>query len=129
MRTLFVLSLAALAAAAPAASADRTKDEQALASATAGRTAGKPLTCFQRTRSQSDFQAAGRSLIFRISPRLNYVNELTPGCDGGGPRRTYVLRSPSSQYCEGDIVEMVDPLNGATLGSCTLGKFVPYERP
>jgi hypothetical protein len=128
MRTLFVLSLAVLAAA-PAASAERTKDVQALAAATEGRTAGKPLACLMRSRIQNDFQDAGRHLIFRVSPRLTYVNELTRGCEAGGLRRTYVLRSPSSQYCEGDIVEVVDPLAGGMTGSCTLGKFVPYERP
>jgi hypothetical protein len=128
MRTLVALSLAALAAA-PAASADRTKDAQALAAATAGRTQGEAISCLQRSRSDNDFKAAGRHLIFRVSPRLTYVNELTPGCDVGDPRQAFVLRSPATRACEGDIVQTVDPLGGAGGGACSLGKFVPYTRP
>lgn len=127
MRGLMVLSLAVLAAA-PAASADRTKDVEALARATAGRIAGEPMTCLTRGRTD-DFQLAGHYLIFRVSPRLTYVNELSPGCEVGGPHRALVFRTPSSQLCEGEIAEAVDPTGGATTGSCTVGKFVPYERP
>lgn len=128
MRGLVFLSMAVFAVA-PAASADRTKDVQALAAATAGRTQGEPVSCLQRSRSDNDFQAAGGHLIFRVSPRLTYVNELSPGCDVGGPRQAFVFRSPASRYCEGDIVESIDPMGGAAGGACSLGKFVPYTRP
>lgn len=126
MRAVIVLSLAALAAA-PAASADRTKDVEALAHATAGRTAGAPVDCVWRGRTD-DFQVAGRYLIFRVSPRLTYVNEVGLGCTVGQPRAALVFRSTSSRMCEGEIAQAVDPLGGATGGGCALGKFVPYER-
>lgn len=127
MRGLLIL-VAAVLAAAPAASADRTKDAAALARATAGRVAGAPVDCLDRRRS-NDFQIAGRNLIFRVSPRLTYVNQVSPGCEIGAPRQALVFRSPSSQLCRGDIAESVDPVAGAGLGSCALGQFVPYERP
>ena len=127
MRILITLSLAVLAAA-PAASADRTKDVEALTRATDGRTAGAPVACITRGRTD-DFQVAGRHLIFRVSPRLTYVNELSQGCEAGQPRSALVFRSTSSRLCEGEIAEAVDPLGGAAGGACSLGKFVPYERP
>lgn len=125
MRILIALSLAALAV--PAASADRTKDAETLNRATAGRTAGTPVACITRGRTD-DFQLAGRHMIFRVSPRLTYVNDLSPGCEIGQPRSALVFRSTSSRLCEGEIAEAIDPLGGAAGGACSLGKFVPYER-
>ena len=129
MRTLLILSAAVLAAA-PAASADRSKDAAAIARATAGRTAGTPVDCITRTRTGGDFQVAGRTLIFKSDSRVTYLNEVSPGCNTGLSRQTLVFRSIStSRLCKGEIAEAVDPLGGAAGGSCTLGQFVPYTRP
>lgn len=126
MRVLLGLTAAALAAA-PAASTDRTKDDAALARVTAGRTAGTPVDCIDRGRSD-DFHVAGRHLIFRARARVAYVSELTPGCPTGS-RQALVFRSISSRICRGEIAESVDLLGSAAGGSCTVGVFVPYERP
>lgn len=122
------LALAALAlAAVPAMSADRPKDEVALERAIAGRVAGTPVDCITRPRT-ADFQVAGRYLIFRVDSRTTYVNQVSAGCEGGAPRQALVFRSISSRLCAGEIALSVDPLGGATGGSCTLGQFVPYKR-
>lgn len=125
MRVLLGLTAAVLATA-PAASADRSKDEAALARATAGRTAGEPVACIPRGRSDG-FQVAGRHVIFRAAGGVTYVSELSPGCPAGA-RQALVFRSISSRICQGEIAESVDPLGGAAGGSCSLGPFVPYER-
>jgi len=123
------LALAAVAlVAVPAMSADRPKDEVALERAIAGRVAGPPVACITRPRT-ADFQVAGRNLIFRVNARTTFVNQVSPGCEGGSPRQTLVFRSISSRLCAGEIAQSVDPLGGAAGGSCTLGQFVPYERP
>lgn len=127
MRVLPALTAAALAAV-PAASTVRTKDDAELARATAGRTAGKPIDCIARNRTD-DFAVVGSAMIFRQTSRTTYVNRLSPGCDKRSLRSTLVFRSPSSQLCRGEIVEAVDPQSGVTWGSCTVGQFVPYDRP
>jgi len=111
--------------AAPAASIDRPKDAERFERAVAGKIAGAPVNCIDRRRS-SDFSVAGRYAIFRASPALTYVNEMSPGCDPGLSRQALIFRSTSSQLCRGEIAEAVDPLGGASGGSCTLGEFVPY---
>jgi len=120
-----ILAVAAIGVAAPAASNDRPKDVEKFQKAVAGKTAGAPVDCIERRRS-SDFSRAGRYVIFRPSPALTYVNELSPGCDTGAIRETLTFRSTSSQLCRGEIAIAVDPLGGAAGGSCTLGEFVPY---
>lgn len=128
MRTLLILSAAVLAAA-PAASADRSKDAAAVDRATAGRTAGKPIDCITRARTGDDFQVAGRTLIFRSNSRTTYLNEVSPGCDTKLSQQALVFRSISSRLCRGEIAQVVDLMGGAGGGSCTLGQFVPYTRP
>lgn len=122
------LALLILLGAAPAGSADRPKDAKALARATAGRSAGAPIDCITRSRTE-EFQVAGRHLIFHLNSGITYINEVSPGCEAGGPRQTLVFRSASSRLCRGEIALSVDPLGGAAGGSCALGRFVPYERP
>lgn len=120
-----LFAVAVVLIAAPAASIDRPKDAERFEKAVAGKTAGAPVDCIDRRRG-SDFSLAGRYAIFRTNSSLTYVNELSPGCEPDLSRRTLIFRSTSSQLCRGEIAEAVDPLGGASGGSCTLGQFVPY---
>jgi hypothetical protein len=127
MRLVLPLLLAALAAA-PAASADRTKDAETLADATQGRTAGSPVDCITLGRAY-DFRNAGDHLVFKVRSNLTYVAPVAPGCDISSPRKAIVFNTPTGRICRGDVARVVDPLGGAGGGSCTIGAFVPYTRP
>lgn len=127
MRMVLPLLAAALAAA-PAASADRSKNAEAVAGATQGRAAGSPVDCITLGRAY-DFSNAGDHLIFKVNSRLTYVAPVAPGCDVSSPRKSIVFNTPTGRICRGDVARVVDPLGGAGGGSCTIGAFTPYTRP
>lgn len=125
----FAFPLAALAlAAAPALSADRAADDAALARATAGLVAGKPVSCIDR-RLSGTMTSVGGKLAFRRGPTRLYVNDAATGCDTRFLGRTLVFRSISPQMCRGDIADVRDLTTGATFDTCVLGDFTPYAKP
>ena len=53
------------------------------------------------------------------------------GCNGiGGGNYALVTRQyGTADLCSGDIAQVVDTVNGISVGSCVCGEFTPYVRP
>jgi len=124
------LLLAALAATSSAKSPDAQKPdpqaEKELATALAGKVPGKPIDCVSTFRGNSLHAVGEHTILFRVSKKLVYRNEVLGSC-GGFAGDALVVHIQSDQYCRGDIANMVDLTTGTWHGSCTLGQFVPYS--
>ena len=125
MRIALVLCLAALAVA-PAA-AKRDDPETQLAKALAGRTAGKPTDCITQLRSNDSTTIPGVGIIYQIGS-TRYLNRFEGGCPILRQDTGIITRTPTSQLCRGDIVQVRDFVVGITYGSCSFGQFTPYEK-
>ncbi len=120
------LAAAACTPAEPLALTPGQEDD--LAAATQGRTAGAPVDCVN-LRDLGDNRSIGEgAVLFRTTTSGTiYVNRPAGGCpDLEG--RTMVVRTPSTRLCRGDIVNVVDPVSRSSFGSCALGDFTPYTR-
>lgn len=93
----------------------------------AGKVAGAPARCLPTYRS-SDMTVIDEDTILFRDGRTVYVNRPIGGCNGLG-RSGYALvtRSFGSSLCSGDIARVADLTAGITVGSCSLGDFVPYR--
>ena len=126
-----------LAAAATSLVACETTDSQpeqrsAAAQATydrllAGKTAGRPAKCLPLQRSNDMVVIDDDTILYRDG-RTTYVNKPLGSCSLLS-RGSYALvtRSIGSQLCRGDIGTVTDMTSGTTVGSCSLGDFVPYR--
>lgn len=124
--TLLVLALSACAVGPePKAELD-AKEAKELALALEGKVAGKPVSCVS-IHPSANLQAVGdRTLVYRVSKRLVYRNDLIGACHGLRHGDALVTQVWGSQYCRGDIAHAVDLTSGIWGGSCALGAFVPY---
>ena len=68
-------------------------------------------------------------LLYRVSGRLIYRNDLIGGCTGLGRGDTLIIKPTGSQYCRGDIARSADLAIGSITGGCALGSFTPYRTP
>ena len=95
---------------------------------TAGKVAGPRLTCLPSTLRSPRMTAIDDStVVFEGTGSRTYVNQLRSPC--GNLRSgfyTLVTRTSGSSLCSGDIAEVADLRTGITVGSCSLGDFVPY---
>jgi hypothetical protein len=100
-----------------------------LAAAIEGRTAEAPQNCVP-TRDLRGNRSAGEGAIIFDSPSRNliYVNRPAAGCPEIHSGLALKTRTPSTQLCRGDIVEVFDPVSGFSRGGCGLGEFTPYRR-
>ena len=133
MRLLPLLLVAAVAGCNTAPTADMaafTAAEQSrLASLTAGKVAGTPISCLPSHRSNDMIVVGDNTLVFRESASRIYVNTVNGGCPYLGGRYALVTRNPTGSLCRGDIAQLADLTTGTTAGSCVLGDFVPYTTP
>ena len=98
-----------------------------LAEELSGRQAGPPQACVQLTQLRGNRGIGSEVVLFEGVGDRVYVNRPAGGCRlriG----ETLVTRTPSNRLCRGDIVQIVNVPTGP-VGSCTLGEFVPYDRP
>lgn len=102
-------------------------DRAALAQALAGRTAGQPQSCINATASRTSRTIDREGILFGTGSRI-YLNRPRDGCPQLREGRALVTRTPTGQLCSGEIVRIVDPVNGINYGACSLGEFVPYDR-
>lgn len=95
----------------------------------AGKVAGEPTACINRL-PQSDLRVISDSvLLYRVSSRLIYRNDVIGRCTGLQRGDTLITQSYSSQICRGDIARVADLSVGTVTGSCALGDFIPYRTP
>ncbi|MBB3981177.1 hypothetical protein GGR44_000808 [Sphingobium fontiphilum] len=95
----------------------------------AGKQAGEKTSCISRFPSTNLRVISDNVLIYRVSSKLVYRNDLIGSCTGISRGDTLVVRSFSSQYCRGDIARAVDMTTQIVGGSCALGDFTAYRTP
>ena len=96
----------------------------------AGKTPGEPVNCIHNDRSTNLIRVSDDILLYRVSGKLVYKNQLKYGCPGlASDNDIIVTETIGSQYCEGDIVKLVDRTSGMQGPSCSLGEFTPYRKP
>ena len=93
-----------------------------------GKVAGKPLTCISDFNTANMIRVSDNILLYRVSGRLVYKNNLRSPCPGLARDSDIVVSEQfGSQKCRGDILRLVDRNSGMTGGVCSLGDFVPYR--
>lgn len=123
MRISAILAVGlALAAGAASARTPSTPDRLL-----AGRTPGKPVDCIDQNRVFDTQTFDDGSIYYRMSGSVDYLNR-PPQCSQLNSDRAYATRTPSTQLCRGDILNIFDPSAHIPYGSCTFGDFVPYAR-
>jgi hypothetical protein len=95
-----------------------------------GKVAGKPMNCLSDMRNSSTIRVSDDILLYRVSGKLVYRNDLRGGCPGlARDDDVMVIEKYGSQTCRGDIFYLVDRVSGIRGPSCTFGEFVPYSKP
>ncbi|HKY81869.1 MAG TPA: hypothetical protein VJM09_10420 [Sphingobium sp.] len=130
-KLLFLASLLVAGCAAGGDEPPRLTEKQAarLEATLAGKVAGDPVSCVSRY-PQSDLRVISDGvLLYRVSSRLIYRNDLIGSCNGLSRGDTLVVSTFGSQYCRGDMAKSADLVSGMITGACALGSFTPYRTP
>ena len=106
-------------------------DKQAaqLDKALAGKVAGEKQSCINREPQTNLTVISNNVLLYRVSRKLVYKNELIGSCNGLTYGDIMIVRSFGSQLCRGDFTTTASPQTGMISGSCALGDFIPYRAP
>lgn len=128
MRLILLGLLLSGGVAASAASLDE-RDLERLDRQLAGRIAGEPQRCINPRLMRGSSSYAGTTILYKQNSRTLWRNDPPGGCGALRGGRSLTVRTFGSSLCEGDIATVDDYRNGAAMGSCALGKFVPYTRP
>lgn len=106
-------------------------DKQAakLDKALAGKVAGEKVSCINREPQSNLTVISNNVLLYRVSRKLVYKNELIGSCNGLTYGDTMIVRSYGSQMCRGDFTTTANLQSGITTGACALGDFIPYREP
>ena len=96
-----------------------------------GKVAGEPVSCIPRSSSSTDtIRVSDSVLLYRVSGRLVYKNDLRSSCPGlARDNDIIVSRQYGTGPCRGDIIRLVDRSSGIGGPSCSLGEFTPYRTP
>ena len=93
-----------------------------------GKVAGKPQQCLDSFRNSNAIRVSDDFLIYRVSSKLVYRNELRSSCPGlADDDDIIVIRNFGSGHCSGDLFQLVDRYSGIPGPTCVLGEFVPYK--
>ncbi|KKW93684.1 hypothetical protein [Sphingobium chungbukense] len=105
------------------------KQTSELERALAGKVPGEKTSCVNRV-PQANLTAISNSvLLYRVSGRLVYRNDLIGSCAGLARGDTLIIKTWGSQYCRGDLATSADLMTGMVTGNCALGDFTPYRSP
>lgn len=131
MRKWIYLAPLMLAACAGGSEPPRLTEKQAarLEVALEGKVAGEPVSCVNRYSTASLTAISESVLLYRVSGRLVYRNDLIGACTGLARGDTLIVRTYGTQYCRGDIARSADLVTGSITGGCALGSFTPYLAP
>lgn len=105
------------------------KQTAQLDKALAGLVPGEKTSCINREAQTNFTVISGNTLLYRVSKKLVYKNDLIGSCNGLARGDTMIVRTWGSQYCRGDITTSADLQTGMNTGSCALGDFTPYRAP
>ena len=133
MRGIYLLLLGATIASCtmapePTRSAKGERQYQDLIN---GKVAGAPQGCLPMLPNRGNDMVVvdDETLAFKAGAGRVYVTHLSPGCNGVGLGNALVTKQTGSSLCRGDIAQVQNLTSGITVGSCTIGDFVPYSRP
>lgn len=131
MRAWICLVPLMLAACAGGEEPPRLTEKQAarLEAALDGKVAGEPVSCVNRFPGSSLTAISESVLLYRVSGRLIYRNDLIGSCTGLGRGDTLIIKPTGTQYCRGDLARSADLVTGSITGGCALGSFTPYRSP
>lgn len=106
------------------------KQSTVLAKQIKGKIAGEPINCIDRRNTDNLIRVSDNILLYKVSGRLVYKNELKGGGCPGLARDNDIIVTETfgGQYCEGDLVKLVDRTSGMQGPACVLGKFTPYRK-
>lgn len=119
-----IVALGLVGAAAPAA-----QHRDALADALAGRVAGRPVDCVEKSRLDGPQIIDEKTLIYRESGRRVWRNDLIGRCPGLSPMDTLIVDIYGSQLCRNDHFRALEPGMRIPGPYCRLGPFTPYDKP
>ena len=129
MRSMILMSAAALTVASCTAEPVAPNDTAAFAREIAGRVAGRPQSCIPTYQSTNLRVIDGQTLAYDQGPTV-WVNRLAARCPAIEPLNTVIVEPKlGTQYCRGDHIRGLEP--GAIIPgpTCFLGEWVPYRRP
>ena len=133
LAALAPIALSACAAGERSAEAEAlTPDQLALLDRhLGGKVAGEPVSCISNNTSSIDtIRVSDSVLLYRVSGRLVYKNDLRSSCPGlARDNDVIVSRNFGPGPCRGDIIRLVDRTSGIGGASCSLGSFTPYRTP
>lgn len=131
MRGWMLLAPALLAACSGSYEPPKLTEKQAseLEKALAGKVAGEKVSCVNRENQANLTAISGNVLLYRVSGRLIYRNDLIGSCSGLTRGDTLIVKTWGSQYCRGDMATSADLTSGVVTGNCALGDFTPYRTP
>mgnify|MGYP003575998620 FL=1 len=126
--TLIAISAAStLAAASSVPAQPNSESANKIASALAGRTAGRPVSCISdraKMHVVDDW-----TILYRDRGNV-YVQRPRGGCHGLANGMSLVRNQfVSTRLCRGDINRVVDLRTGFGTGACVFSEFVPYRKP
>lgn len=105
------------------------KQTAELDKALAGKVAGEKVSCINREPQSNLTVISNNVLLYKVSRKLVYKNELIGSCNGLTYGDTMIVRSFGSQLCRGDFTSSANLMTGMITGSCALGDFTPYRTP
>lgn len=97
--------------------------------ALADKVAGEKVSCINREPQTNLTVISNNVLLYRVSKKLVYRNDLIGSCNGLTYGDTMIVRSFGSQLCRGDFTTTANLQTGMTSGACALGDFTPYRTP
>lgn len=105
------------------------KQTAELDKALAGKVAGEKVSCINREPQTNLTVISNNVLLYKVSKRLVYRNDLIGSCNGLAYGDTMIVRSFGSQLCRGDFTTTANLQTGMQTGACALGDFIPYRSP
>jgi hypothetical protein len=116
-------------APAVAGSTPNPRAEAGLATALAGRVAGKPVDCIQLHDIDSTEIFDNTAILYRTISGKMYVNRPRSGLSSLDEDDILVTESWTPELCSIDTVSLVDRTSRFPSGFVFLSAFVPYSRP
>lgn len=101
---------------------------RALDKALAGRSAGTPIDCIDRTSLSGPEIIDSTTLIYRSGSHV-WRNTLEGSCPALRQSSILIIEAHGSQMCRNDLFRATEQGSSVPGPICRLGKFTPYEKP
>lgn len=126
----FAIAAAALIVlcGSPASAGRKKPASDPLATALAGRVAGKPTDCIDPQFSDGPQVIDDHTLIYRQGRRI-WRNDLPAACPSLNPQSTLIISRWGGQLCRNDTFRTIETGSTIPSGICRFGDFTPYDRP